>query len=1526
MNLDASTCEASWRVVRPALCSARDESCGCEEYATRLVPVSGSSGGTPFNDAFFCSAPGVSCPEGDEQTEAYLRGLALTNCEGLMQQDIEEETSNYVNVYVSNASAQLSTGGDDGGYDPRLRRFYSRCFFEYDYIGQVREPVLDDCIEFNVCDGRHDSCGTEETLHTADTPQLAIQQACGADNECSSAASAECLTGQHLPDAAERFEFLVREIKATPGAMSDLQASLETQLLRLYEYHGGDPAIDWFDREFARRLYRENDARASISSCGPALVTASCDDDLLWQFDYCSRMTGSHIDGRLLLGDATDQKPAIHNGSPIFFPATDRVSHTTAPGFCNDLVRRTVSELNFDSTCDTALLTTALDIQRRLLDRTGAAFAEEFDEERCAEDEASQIAALEPMFFALGQAQYALDDAQQYADGFAKPEIAEQVSPELLDDRLAVMLGDFWAHLDEALALTDTLESVLADASATMTTCDPYSGLDDVGGPAGLVAFLQETTDRAQQAQRSAMQAAGTSLDGKLLAAVVGHIMQGLLPRLDALSASHDLACRIDGDCRAPSATALARQTDLAYTYRLLSLLDRASPDDGSSVVPDLADALSEGHDVLWRDAVGGFASSGGQQALIEALLSEVQRLDPTVVDYRPELLKPYPLADFSGPFRDLIASLNAARVRTSSYQKSGIFHPDAGATLYSPVHDARRDEIVSVLSARTADLDAELASFEADIRTLLEDLIQGTSNEDDIQRLRLSADILREQLSRNLEQQNAHAIGAAAEPLSNQIMQAWIDLEGVLESGSVPVQYLQTAQYPSDGGLIPVSGADAPESGSMDIQSLAVSWNGSTATSVVQVDPGDILSVQVAPQEQWAPKCIVESLEVYSSTAGAPTQRLSAPLTGPSGYAVTTENDVTSAVSVASSSVESDTDGRQATVCGQASAGFELGPVRIGGGGSYCEDISGTLYTESSSETISETTQTRSSAAFQGGLHSEHTPFDAPVGSLVVVEMPRGETDLRRFRDVHVVTAPTTSIVVRRDATGLGSDFYLAVNDLTSFCSNRGVSPDTRPLNVQMVTLTDAHSHARETLDAMGSMIGFMREQQVLLVAQGDILPNQLNAIEDEARGLLPASVRSASTYPPPLGEAFDALVTAEKSRLEHAVKLSVLQDEQFRIAKELNIIGGQIAFAQEKGELLRALPRWSVANLGLDFLHEDAVAINRIMGEFVLPVMELWYPEVLDELRTARQTELQALQTQTTTESLYLTGKLTRDIASFVVDAIPTASLPLTIQQYQVALSIPRPETSICNPLLGCDATSAASFTPNPRTSPAQAAAVWSAIEAGEPATFAVQPQDLYQPGGQGVLVCGDLNPVIRNIGVAIIPSARNDALSPTPGYLGVRTKLFNGRGQDFTASGGVASYRLDNERDLSRTIPIVLGNREIGTNSYDAMVQAAWAQNPSTQLVGRSPFASFTFDLSDAVAASGPITPADIASASELVLYMDIEVMEGAPSETSYVATCLAEGASSATCSDTIDNDRDGLFDCQDPDCAAYSSCTP
>ena len=566
-----------------------------------------------------------------------------------------------------------------------------------------------------------------------------------------------------------------------------------------------------------------------------------------------------------------------------------------------------------------------------------------------------------------------------------------------------------------------------------------------------------------------------------------------------------------------------------------------------------------------------------------------------------------------------------------------------------------------------------------------------------------------------------------------------------------------------------------------------------------------------------------------------------------------------------------------------------------------------------------------------------------APVGSLVVVEMPAGETNLSRLRDVHVVTAPSATIVVRDDASGSGSDFYLVVNDQTSYCPG---APDSRSvLNVTMRRLHSQQTQARETLDAMGDVIHYMRGQEAQMVKQRDILPHQLSAIENHARSLLPARVRSRANYPAPLGQVFDALIVAEKSRLEHAVRLAVLDDERDNLIDELAALQADLRYVRRSHEQLSAIPRWSVRNLDIGELNGGMERTMALLSDYVFPILETWYPNILSQLPhdpvaglvqpNGQPGALGVLRDQAPGTSLHKLADATHKVADFILNQLPLASLPGVWHDAEVAVTFPRPGQAGCNELVCAPAGPTTAFN---RGQAGIANAIWSSLDSGAPVTVHVRPEDLYRYGGGNArLGCSATRVVLRELGFALVDPNNNTITPSQTGLLQFTVDVTTSAEQLFAVPNQPITYELLGDEYLAittsrndnhlREMPnttFVEADEEPSSNGYvSAMVPAAWNRRTNTPL-GRSPFASFTFDMSNAISPSGVISPSDIASATELVVYMKVGYYVGGASSMEWIPTCAGSG--SEVCTDGYDNDSNGDIDCADSACVNDPVCAP
>ena len=121
-------------------------------------------------------------------------------------------------------------------------------------------------------------------------------------------------------------------------------------------------------------------------------------------------------------------------------------------------------------------------------------------------------------------------------------------------------------------------------------------------------------------------------------------------------------------------------------------------------------------------------------------------------------------------------------------------------------------------------------------------------------------------------------------------------------------------------------------------------------------------------------------------------------------------------------------------TLTANLSVSVNLGPVSLGGPSiSHSKSWSRTSaqgnensWGYNQSNTSSD--ESRRSASFELGLRLVNTPFpDMPAGSLLLVQLPRGETAINKIKDIQIIRTNSSFLVQA------ASDYYLVANDCTS-------------------------------------------------------------------------------------------------------------------------------------------------------------------------------------------------------------------------------------------------------------------------------------------------------------------------------------------------------------------------------------------------------------------------------------------------------------------------------------------------------------
>jgi hypothetical protein len=1353
------------------------------------------------------------------------------------------------------------------------------------------------CLQNNTCNRYDPSCGAATTTFGfVGKSQVEVTPACtptSPSNCANSFTSRTCVTADNIIDPVAKVTALVQRFGGNLTAARAADPAIDTKLVKkielAYELHGAQ--LTAAQRNTVRQIYVDN---AAALTCGahadPSVLGAPGCKDVDWMIQYCARMTGEHVDPGLLWGEATH-------------------ASGTVAAYCADLLY----QIDAHGCTKEDVIDEAFDVQRALLDRIGQSYQAEIVPHCAPEDRSKRRDASEKMYRFV-------QDWHDRAAAVARADADAPITQSELDDTLVGVVADTWSHVDRGLGLTGDLVGSVAPESPP-PVCDPE-------GPSDVVGMLERTTQRSLEADQDLVRAAMTTLRGLPLLAMLGHVSQSELVRLEAQHGSHDLACLISG-CDGPNSTPL--QTQVAYLYRLFAHLDH--PSDGLAPTggrpEDLRDVLDDPNrpNSAWRDAF----------SVVENKQSEIVTTLAALAGgvYTAESLDAIDFADAPRSSHAFLEGLRRAKTRYHAYNATQAFGLAAGSYLRTPVNFERRGEIAAVLGQAVARLTDDVNHFETNVTQQIQFQVGALDNQAAIDRILERRGQLVVEVARLDAKRDAHASAVRGQDISVQIADAWIDVQGILDSGAGPVQYLELEHWPSTGLPLAISGADAPATArpaSRDIRDVAVLTNGSPA--MITASPGEVIAIEVPPQDQWAPKCVVQNTRILGENT--PPQQLVAPLTGPGGYGLTQQGSTYVAESLSYGWSESAGVRGQICVTSGPTAGFGVTAEAC----AYA-DVS---YHNDARDT--EGSETRTSAAFYGGLYLPTTPFRAPVGSLLVVELDAGETSYAHIRDVHLVRSPSTTIVVSGAAAAMGSDFYLVVNDTLAGCTATGTTPDSaNRLNVSMTRLWSQQAQARATLDAMGAVLQYMRAQEKDLVQQGQILPSQLAAITNGATALLPAEVRTAATYPPALRQVFDALIVAERARLEHAVALANIEEERGRVLDQLNLLRSDLQAAEASDILLRELPRWSALTLDVDELGAESTDVTALIADYIYPVLSTWYPNLLTALQAhpIAGSALARLENQLPGTSLYDLAEDTRIVAQYIVTALPTANLVGTQGNLQVAVSFRRPGTGTFDPLLG---PSGGPLTAYKAADPARANAVWNAIDSGEPVTVTLRPEDLYQDlGGVAQLSCWAGLPVIRDIGIALV-DPDNDFLSPNgAGLLDVAVDVDTSAEQMFAGMEGPVTYELlgDHLRHLPSVRFVEADEDPASAGTASAMVPAAWARHhlaPPTgawQPLGRSPFATFTFDPSAVVhPAPSIITPDDIATATELVVYFnleytDLQALQPTPQQPNpppahkltWVQSCVAE---SAACGDGFDNDNDGDIDCADSQCAATTECAP
>jgi hypothetical protein len=992
-------------------------------------------------------------------------------------------------------------------------------------------------------------------------------------------------------------------------------------------------------------------------------------------------------------------------------------------------------------------------------------------------------------------------------------------------------LGDRVAHRELELASNKFWQAAHGYAPGATTT----TWLDD-SMYAELQAELdaaaeEDDEDVARQAVEDAMeltQLRGLALDRAVLLAayrdigpapvltgapllrITSDALAPLQERLDALVQYHDVGCAV-ANC-----ATMSTPTTLSQFWSILSQLTS----------PSLADAMADprvGELNGWRPV---FARIAAHQTRLDDAVEEAQ-----LEDARRE--------------QDFIELVTAAQSRMATYDATGLFLPPTGDRLLTGVHVNQRDRVKEHVLSLKRDIEEGRNELEGGLTSLVNNLTRVNDAQSAQAQLVAAKDRVASEIADLTKREGSfRTLIRSGSPAGNDefetLMADWAKVSGSIDEAAY-LRVASTREFRLAGD--DASFVDWDTQGILDVAA-----KDTAGMDRIALQGGQVLSL--ATNGAWSPTCAVRSVHMIDpeqsvaalddpGVGGVRINSASAPI-GPEGYSVQWTGS-----GYASSSSHGGVEGR-------LTAGIKVEtcastPPMPGASASACAYIDASI-TASAGKNWQGGREGRTSATFSSGLFLPQTPFEAPAGALVVVEMPAGETDPALIREVHLVRAPHTSIVVDEAA-----DLYLVPNDTS--CRDED---STNEMVVTVGQYTTVGAAADALVARMAHTMSVMRSGRQGFVDRGEMLPSEVTALELEAKGAqigAPGSLQiPVDEYPPAMRDLFYKYVAREITSLTASVRLAAIERELAVKVSEQRSILLALHNSKKTGYLVSLLPKWTVRGMKLKELREVSTAYASSVRYALKPILEVWYPGVLAELsNTDDVMRLTSVDADTPIKDMTdLLLDFADELDRQMTDADYLYPAPEDTAPVFVTLRFPKPSElhASCADAPSARCRRSTDISTYRWATVSQTRALWQSL--GQPTdggatrrlVFTVGPEDLYEAmAGSEYLPCTKALPVVRKLGIALTGYASNGVPAEhrgVEGWIGEHTAM------SFAGADGVHDLYMDNGtwRQLS-DVPLVYGS-----NDYTA-IKARFDAIPQ-DVRGVSPFTTFEFEIPESTVA--------------------------------------------------------------------------
>jgi hypothetical protein len=929
-------------------------------------------------------------------------------------------------------------------------------------------------------------------------------------------------------------------------------------------------------------------------------------------------------------------------------------------------------------------------------------------------------------------------------------------------------------------------------------------------------AFLAD-----QQVLRAAFDGGGASdapLQTAPLLPILTDAISGLAERIQSLVGLQDIVCSVR-PCF-PGHTSLGNYMKVIGTLAqdgttLGNAITVASttPTDGS---PNTSISSN------WKQV---FELISKNHAVLEnAVLSAADKSS----EYTPSALEGGDLGAISKHALALAAIVSKARSESLAFEATGRFRPRPHEIRVG-LDESRNTRILGMVdsycNSNTGSIPSTVAKYRTSLNSHLANALSVATAEDNHEKAATQLRSLREQyddLSKDLAGLRASHHGDGMKygdfMLSFQNIAPAISTHGQ----SIPVT---SGQKDIDVSALLSTRYDAAGGTPVDIRTIAAEYyDKATKSSMIWMlsrEAGDLINFEVSGT--WAPTCALRDVvDPSGKKVNFKDGSGNDFSTGPEGYRIERSASGSEASSVSSAV------GRESYVSGRITAMACGGTMAYGSGAQVC----GTLevgQTASLNQTDSNATTNTSLTSFSWGegIRSAETPFpDNPVGSLLLVELPRGETALTAVKSVQVVTYPHDSVLVKG-----ASDFYLVVND-------KKCDPVSDALlNVRVAEMEPPDGALVQTLlRAMVEAVKTLRETAPNYVSQGQLFPSdRANLYSETLKKIYENASVARLDIAPSLQTLLETYINAEIARIDREIQMVMIERQMKALFAQEEVLKLEMASAEASGRTASIMGGLAVRQLDLTQLEALTYRMSDLVNAWMVPVLNLRL--VGDLSFTAGEKELLDAVVNLSPEGMY---------DNSVIDACKAVETLVTKIQDDKELN---PVARVKTVIFGFPNVANKSYREPIKgifreVDSATAKNSWEALSTGGDLEFTVTPEMFYEEKEPFSLNCNLTAPTVLSMAYYLVMSG--SVSGPFDSEL---TTVFPDN-MKYPRPDRLHSYSFTNGTYLFADVPIftsIYGDRAnvekvIGNDG------AYWSSQPAMTLPnkGTSPFARYHLNL--------------------------------------------------------------------------------